>query len=92
MIRHDRLSADGEVLESTVIDLDAGTITFEVEGKVVESRPLTDEEAALNAPPPPSTDDRIAALEAQNAALLAVLAKVTTLAQIRAAATKAADL
>ena len=92
MIRHDRLSADGEVLESTVIDLDAGTITFEVEGKVVESRPLTDEEAALNAPPPPSTDDRIAALEAQNAALLAVLAKVTTLAQIRSAATKAADL
>lgn len=85
MIRHDRLSADGEVLESTVIDLDAGTITFEVEGKVVESRPLTDEEAALNAPPPPSTDDRIATLEATNAELLAALARVTSLAQIRAA-------
>jgi hypothetical protein len=86
MIRHDRLSADGEVLESTVIDLDAGTITFEVEGKVVESRQLTDDEVALNTPPPPSEADRLAALEATNAELLAALARVTSLAQIRAAA------
>lgn len=85
MIRHDRLSADGEVLESTVIDLDAGTITFEVDGKVVESRQLTDDEVALNTPPPPSEADRLAALEATNAELLAALARVTSLAQIRAA-------
>ena len=44
-------------------------------------------------PPEVPTDaDRVAALEAQNAALLAALSKATTLAQIRAAATKAADL
>lgn len=85
MIRHDRLSADGEVLESTVIDLDAGTITYEVDGKVVESRQLTAEEAARYAPPPPSADERLADL-------LAALSKATTLAQIRAAAAKAADL
>lgn len=36
------------------------------------------------------TDDRIAALEAQNAELLAALAKVTTVAQVRAAAQAAA--
>ena len=86
MIRHDRLSADGEVLESTVIDLDAGTITFEVDGKVVESRQLTGDEVALNTPPPPSEADRLAALETTNAELLAALARVTSLAQIRAAA------
>lgn len=90
MIRHDRLSADGEVLESTVIDLDAGTITFEVDGKVVESRQLTDDEVALNTPPPPSEADRLAALEATNAELLAALARVTSLAQIRAAAAELA--
>lgn len=39
-----------------------------------------------------SDADRLAALEAQNADLLADLAKATTLAQVRAAATKAADL
>jgi hypothetical protein len=49
-------------------------------------RDLTADEMA---PPEP---DRVAVLEAQNAALLADLSKATTLAQIRAAATKAADL
>ena len=49
-------------------------------------RDLTADEMA---PPEP---DRVAVLEAQNAALLADLAKATTLAQVRAAATKAADL
>lgn len=85
MIRHDLLAPDGTLIESTVVDLDAGTITFEVDGKVVESRQLTDDEVALNTPPPPSTDDRIATLEATNAELLAALARVTSLAQIRAA-------
>jgi hypothetical protein len=36
--------------------------------------------------------DRLAALEAQNTALLDALAKATTLAAVRTAATKAADL
>lgn len=39
----------------------------------------------------PTDVDRLAALEAQNAELLAALAKATTLAQVRAAATKAAE-
>ena len=86
MICHDLLAPDGTLIESTVVDLDAGTITFEVDGKVVESRQLTDDEVALNTPPPPSTDDRIATLEATNADLLAALSKATSLAQIRAAA------
>lgn len=85
MIRHDLLAPDGTLIESTVVDLDAGTITYEVDGKVVESRQLTAEEAAQFAPPPPSAEERLADL-------LADLAKATTLAQIRAAATKAADL
>jgi len=85
VIRHDLLAPDGTLIESTVVDLDAGTITFEVDGKVVESRQLTDDEVALNTPPPPSEADRLAALEATNAELLAALARVTSLAQIRAA-------
>jgi len=77
VICHDLLAPDGTLIESTVVDLDAGTITFEVDGKVVESRQLTDDEVAL---------DRIATLEATNADLLAALSKATSLAQIRAAA------
>lgn len=40
--------------------------------------------------PEPTDSDRLAALEAQNAALVAALAKATTLAQVRAAAQAAA--
>ena len=47
----------------------------------------TEVEAARFAPPiDQSADERVAALEAQNAALIAALAKATSLAQIRAAA------
>lgn len=63
-----------------------------IDGVLVEQwteRPWTaDELAARNAPPP---TDRVAVLEAQNAALLADLAKATTLAAVRAAAVKAAE-
>lgn len=60
--------------------------------------PLTaEEQAELDArqpepmpEPTPSDADRIAALEQQNAELLAALAKVTTVAQVRAAAQAAA--
>lgn len=51
-------------------------------------RPWTADELAARTAPTP--DDRIAALEAQNAELLAALAKVTTVAQVRAAAQAAA--
>lgn len=77
---------DGTLIQATRFYAD-GTVTVEENGKVVESRRQTDEEAARFAPAPPSDADRVAALEAQNAALLAALSKATTLAQIRAAAT-----
>jgi surfactin synthase thioesterase subunit len=84
MIRNESF-VNGVCVEAEVIDLDAGTVAYEVDGKVVESRRLTPEELALNTPPPPSEADRLAALEATNAELLAALARVTSLAQIRAA-------
>lgn len=84
MIRNESF-VNGVCVEAEVIDLDAGTVAYEVDGKVVESRQLTDDEVALNTPPPPSEADRLAALEATNAELLAALARVTSLAQIRAA-------
>lgn len=82
MIRNEVFDTMGWCVEAEVIDLDAGTVTFERDGKVVESRPMTADEVARFAPPPPDP----------LAALLADLAKATTLAQVRAAATKAADL
>ncbi len=77
MIRNETFR-DGVCVEAEVIDLNAGTVTFEVDGKAVETRPLTPDEAAVFSPPQPSADERLAAL-------LAALAKATTLAQIRAA-------
>lgn len=87
MIRNESF-VNGVCVEAEVIDLDAGTVTIERDGKTVGSRPITAEEAAWFAPTPPEATDseRVAALEAQNAALLAALATATTLAQIRAAA------
>lgn len=86
MIRNETFQ-EGVCIEAEVIDLDAGTVTFEVDGKAVESRRLTDDEKARYAPTPPPAEDRIAALEAQNADLLAKLAAATTLAAVRKAAT-----
>lgn len=91
MIRNE-VFADGVCVEAEVVDLAAGTVSIEVGGKVVETRPVTEEEIARYAPPAPPLDDRLAALEATNAELLDALAKATTLAQVRAAAAKAADL
>lgn len=42
-------------------------------------------------PETPTTDDRLAVLEAQNAALLSALAQASSVAAIRAAAVKAAE-
>lgn len=91
MIRNERFE-HGVCVEAEVIDLDAGTVTIEKNGKVSGTRPLTADEAAMYAPSPPPVDDRLSALEATNAALLADLAKATTLAAVRAAAAKASDL
>ena len=64
------------------------TVT-EIDGTWTVTWTKRDRTADEMAPPEP---DRVAALEAQNAALIADLSKATTLAQVRAAATKAADL
>ena len=70
----------GTTHDRSVTDIDGTwTVTW-------TKRDLTPDEMA---PPEP---DRVAVLEAQNAALLADLAKVTTVAAVRAAAAKASDL
>ena len=85
-----RLALDEETVDGQVVRevawLDDGTVQFYEHGELVESRRQTEVEAARFAPPTDLADERVAALEAQNAALLAALSKATTLAQIRAAA------
>lgn len=89
-VRNEVFDANGLCVEAEVIDLDAETVTFEVDGKVTATRALTPDEVAAFTPPAASPDERLAALEAQNAELLAALAKATSLAQIRAAASSLA--
>jgi len=67
------------VVAVDLIDLDAGTVTRQVDGKTVSTRPVTAEDMTLFGPPQPSADERLADL-------LAALSKVTSVAQIRAAA------
>lgn len=82
----DEETADGRVVRE-VAWFDDGTVEVFESGVLVESRQQTEVEAARFAPPiDQSADERVAALEAQNAALIAALAKATSLAQIRAAA------
>ena len=90
----ERLALDEETVDGQVARqvawLDDGTVEFYEHGELVESRQQTEVEAARFAPDPQTDVDRLAALEAQNAALVAALAKATTLAQVRAAAQAAA--
>lgn len=71
-------TTDGHLVEVTRF-YDDGTAVLERDGEVVESRPMTADESARFAPPPDPL-----------ATLIADLAKATTLAQVRAAAVKAA--
>lgn len=91
LLASDDTYRDGAMVRS-VRFFDDGTVEVVSDGKVVETRPQTDDEVDRFAPVPPSDADRLAALEQQNADLLAALAKATTLAQVRAAAVNAADL
>lgn len=59
MIRNEQYRG-GLLVSAETIDLDAGTITVERDGKV-ESRPLTAEEARAFAPPPPTVVDTLVA-------------------------------
>lgn len=74
---------DTDTYERSIVN-EAGTWTV-----VWTARPWTADELAARAPQP-SADERLAALEQQNAELLAALAKATTVAQVRAAAQAAA--
>lgn len=59
------------------------------------SKPNDNIVSVEEAPDPPevmSTEDRLAVVEAQNAALLADLAKATSVAAVRAAATQASNV
>jgi len=51
MIRNETFQ-NGICIRAEIIDLDAGTYTLEVEGVVVESRPLTTQERQQYAKPP----------------------------------------
>jgi hypothetical protein len=51
MIRNETFQ-DGICIRAEIIDLDAGTFALEVEGVVVESRPLTVDERQQYAKPP----------------------------------------
>lgn len=90
----ERLALDEETVDGQVVRevawFDDGTVQVFESGVLVESRRQTEVEAARFTPVPQTDTDRLAALEAQNADLLAALAKATTLAQVRAAAQAAA--
>lgn len=49
MIR-DELFSNGVCVESTIVDLDAGTVSFEQMGVVTSTRPLTPDEIARYTP------------------------------------------
>lgn len=75
---------DGNLL-AEVRWLDNGTVEFHEAGKLVEARPQTADEAAMFAPAPLTAEERLAVL-------VDALAKVTNIAQVRAAAEKALEV
>ena len=92
MIRNDTRNAETGTTTTEVIDLDAGTAWLEVDGEIVGTRrEITQAEREMWADSQPTDAERVAALEAQNATLIADLSIATTLAQVRAAATKAVE-
>lgn len=62
MIRNEVTNADGVVLEATIVDLVAGTISFEDKGVVKSTRPLTADEVAHYTPvtPEPTPEEKLA--------------------------------
>lgn len=81
------------MMTSTKIVVDCATGEEQVVPLTAEEQAELDARVPQPMPEPtPSDAARVAALEAQNAALIVDLSKATTLAQVRAAAVKAADL
>lgn len=62
MIRNEVTNADGVVIEATIVDLVAGTITFEDKGVVKSTRPLTTDEVVRYTPvtPEPTPEEKLA--------------------------------
>lgn len=62
MIRNEVTNADGVVIEATIVDLDAGTISFEDKGVVKSTRPLTADEVTAYTPvtPSPTPEEKLA--------------------------------
>lgn len=62
MIRNEEFSGQG--VRAEVIDTTAGTITFEENGVVKSTRPLTADEVARYTPPAPTPDEKLAEAKA----------------------------
>ena len=62
MIRNELFNGQGVCLSAEVIDLDAGTISFEDKGVIKSTRALTADEVARYTPPVPvkSPDEKLA--------------------------------
>ncbi len=60
---------DGICIEAIIIDLDAGTFQREVEGSIIESRPLTTEERIMYGPQPLDATGALATLLAVESVL-----------------------
>jgi hypothetical protein len=67
----------GAVVAATLVDLNAGTISFEQNGVVTSTRALTADEAARYAPSPPTEAERLAAAQAALAPLEQIAAPYT---------------
>ena len=59
MIRNEVFDPEGRCVEAEIIDLNAGTISFEVAGVVKSSRSLTNAERARYSPPEPSAEEKL---------------------------------
>ena len=91
MIRNESFSG-GVCIAAEVVDLDAGTVTVERDGQVVESRPLTAAELDVYVNQPKAEanrtaiEDKAAAALTANATFLALTSPTNarTLAQVKA--------
>ncbi len=80
MIRNEDFDSDGVCVRAEIIDLDAGTISFEELGVVTSTRALTADEVAAYTPAAPvvTADEKLAAIKAQLDQIAALPAPVLT--------------
>lgn len=77
MIRNETF-VNGVCVHAEIIDLNADTISFEVNGTVTSTRTLTAEERAANSPRPPTEAEKLDAARIALAALDGTPAPYTT--------------